>query len=369
MSTPPSGSERPPGTPVPVLDRSHAIEFLRIGVGLVWFVNLIFIVDPQNQYFSKFSDTALSFGSTTLGGPGLAQFVAAHATIFSWSIAIVTGYLAFALTLGLTTRLACFIGSFFSAALLVTQVGSTYILPGGTDVGAHPLYILIYAMLVVGGAGSALSLDQRIRSSLAARRGASRPIPKPAPKGWFNVETPRGLLVYFIVGTVLAAGIGAGLVVAVPVNTGTPSGNPSLPTYYENLTVSINPLNGWPQYSPANFTVPTGRVVFTITDQDMPMNWTSCPCLVRGTVRNVEAINGTNVSGVSSINVAHSFVVPDLGITVYSPGQSVVRFTVNIVNPGTFVWICTAPCGAGANPYSTPPMGTAGYMAGTMTVS
>lgn len=155
--------------------------------------------------------------------------------------------------------------------------------------------------------------------------------------------------------------------VALPAQPATLSG-PTGPLFYENLTINLNSSNGWPYFTPANFTIPTGLTVFTIIDNDMPMEWSACLCEVHGTVRGIETINGTNVSGVSASNVAHSFVVPNLGIAVYSPGQSVVRFTVDITNPGTFIWLCTAPCGAGSDPYSTPPMGTPGYMTGTMTV-
>lgn len=340
-----------------------------MGVGLVWLVNLVFILDPQNEWFSRFSQTALSFGPTTAGGPGLAQFVASNASVFSWVIAIVTFYLAVAFVLGLTTRIACFVGGSFSAVLFATQLGSIFVLPGGTDIGAHPLYILIYAMLVVGGAGSAYSVDRRLRAAWARRRTSPRPAKVPFPSGWITAETPRGLLVYFVAGTLISLAVGLGLVVALPAHGGNSSTAITGPTYYENLTVSIDPLNGWPQYSPANFTVPTGRIVFTITDRDQPMNWTGCPCPVRGTVGGVETINGTPVSLVSSDNVAHSFDVPRLGISVYSPGQSVVQFTTEILGQGTFLWFCTVPCGTGANPYSTPPMGVTGFMTGTMTVS
>jgi uncharacterized membrane protein YphA (DoxX/SURF4 family) len=350
-----------------------AIELLRIGVGIIWALNLVFIVAPQNDWWGSFGQIALSFGPTSLGGPGLPQFVAAHAVVFSWLVAVTTTYLAVAFLLGVTTRWACLVGGIFSAILLGTQVGNTFVFPGGTDVGEHPLYMLIYIGLVVGGAGQAYSLDVWIRNALARRRAARLALGLPVPRGVF---APGGLLgaglnyrfffAYFAAGTLIAFGLTVGLMVYTPA---TPSGGgvPG-PVYYENLSVNINPTNGWPQYSPANFTVPTGRVVFTITDNDSVVDWPQCPCVVSGTTGGVEFVNGTALHVVNSSNVAHSFNIPDLGLAVYSPGLNVTRFTVDLVNPGTFTWFCIAPCGAGSNPYSTPPMGTPGWMTGTMTV-
>ncbi len=347
------------------------IEVLRIGLGVVWFANLFFVLYPPNDYFGNFSALALSFAPVSFGGPGFPDYVAAHPLFFSWLIALVTGYLAFAFTLGLTTRIACFVGSFFSAVLFAIQVGTIFIFPGGTDVGEHPLYILISAVLLVGGAGRSLSLDAWLRSAWA-RYMASRPaVARPAvPSGWATPVTlsSRTLLTYFIAGTMISMGIGIGLIVSFPPQS-TGAGPPAVlgPTTYENLSINIA-SNGWPQYSPANFTLHTGVVIFTIVDNDSPMNWTGCPCPVLGTVGGIEKINGTPVHIVSSNNVAHSFNVPDLNLAVYSPGGNITQFTVDITRTGQFVWLCVVPCGTGADPYNTPPMGVPGFMTGTITV-
>ena len=347
-----------------------AIEILRIGTGIVWCLNLIFILDPRNQYWSTFSQTALSFAPSTVGGPGLAQFVAAHPEVFSWSIALITGYLAVALVLGLTTRIACFVGGFFSAVLLATQFGTTFLFPGGTDVGAHPLYILAYGVMVVGGAGRMWSVDHWLRVRLADRR-AARPVPRaPASPAWATAVSPRTLFTYFVAGTLVSLGVGFGLTVAIPVGPAFPNSTTVTgPVHYVNLSVGLNPINGWPQYSPANFSVPGGRVIFTITDTDMPMNWTRCPCPVLGAVGGVELVNGSPVNVVSSNDVAHTFNIPDLGLQILSPGLSVVKFTLDLTHAGHFVWLCLAPCGTGADPYNSPPMGIPGYMTGTLTVT
>ncbi|HYK93385.1 MAG TPA: hypothetical protein VEY07_05010 [Thermoplasmata archaeon] len=139
--------------------QAAAVELLRVGLGCVWALNLVFVLAPSNQFFSTFADTALSFEPTTLGGPGVADFVAANAVVFSAAIAGTTAYLAVALLLGATTRLACWIGIAFSSVLLLTQVGSTFLIPGGTDVGPHPLYLLIYLVLILGRAGRYFAFD------------------------------------------------------------------------------------------------------------------------------------------------------------------------------------------------------------------
>ncbi|MCI4364592.1 MAG: hypothetical protein L3K10_00790 [Thermoplasmata archaeon] len=349
--------------------RAKTIDLLRIGTGLVWLVNLAFIVDPANQYWSSFSRTALSFAPSTLGGPGLAQYAAAHALLFSWSIALLTGYLAIALLFGVTTRLACFVGSFFSAILLATQFGTTFLFPGGTDVGAHPLYILVYAILVLGGAGESLSLDQWIRAALVARRRARASAARPAPRPWASAMSLRTLFTFFVAGTFVSLAIGFGLVVALPVAPASTGSTTTGPVHYVNLTVSIDPMNGWPQFSPANFSVPAGRVVFTILDRDAPMSWGGCPCPVQGTVGGVELLNGSPIGRVPATNVAHTFNIFILGLQVLSPGQSVVQFTVDFVHPGVYAWSCIAPCGTGSNPYNSPPMNVPGFMTGTLTVT
>ena len=152
-----------PGVP----DRSispgeRAIEALRIGLGVIWSLNLLFIVLPQADYWESFSSVAASFGASTPGGPGFAEFVAAHPLFFAWLIAVATAYLAVAFLLGLTTRLACVVGIVASAFFLWTQYTTTFAFPGGTDVGPHPLYLAIEVILLVAGAGRYWSLDRRI---------------------------------------------------------------------------------------------------------------------------------------------------------------------------------------------------------------
>jgi hypothetical protein len=144
-------------TPAP----ARWIEWLRIGLGLIWLANLVFILDPANQFFPTFGATVLSYGPSTpaiLGGAALTGFAAAHAGLFALLTAGITAFLAAAFLSGVAVRPALIVGTGFTVLLLVTQWGQTFGMPGGTDVGPMPLYLLIYGLLWIGGAGTALRL-------------------------------------------------------------------------------------------------------------------------------------------------------------------------------------------------------------------
>ena len=140
-------------------------------------------------------------------------------------------------------------------------------------------------------------------------------------------------------------------------------------TTFVNLTIALDAANGFPRFTPANFTVAPGRVVVTIEDQDAVAQWTGCTCNVTGTLGGVEYVNGTAWSSVRAANVAHTFTVPSLGLNVLIPGQSVVQFSFETATAGSLAWMCIAPCGAGSDPYTSPPMGVPGYIAGTILVA
>ncbi len=161
-----------------------AIDLLRLGLGAVWAINLLFIVAPTNEYFSTFQGVASGFASSSLGGPGIANLVASNATFFAWAIAVLTGYLAVAFLAGITTRLACLVGGVASLAFLLTQFTTTFVLTGGgTDVGPHPLYLLIYFILFSGGAGRYLSFDGWVwRSGRARLPALARRLCAPQPQ-------------------------------------------------------------------------------------------------------------------------------------------------------------------------------------------
>jgi uncharacterized membrane protein YphA (DoxX/SURF4 family) len=143
----------------PARSARRGLVALRLGIGVVWALNLIFILDPQNAFFPTFSSTAASFATQSLGGQGFPSFVATHPDVFSFLIAGVTLYLAAAFLLGVTTRAACVVGAGFALCLLVSQWGSTFVIPGGTDVGPMPLYLAAYFALFVGHAERLFSVD------------------------------------------------------------------------------------------------------------------------------------------------------------------------------------------------------------------
>jgi hypothetical protein len=173
---------------------------LRLGLGVLWSLNLIYIFDPANQFWAGFASTAGSYAGSSLGGGGLAQFVAVHPSVFAALIAGVTVYLAAAFLSGLTTRWACVIGGAFNVALLVTQFAQVSTFPGATDVGAQPVYLAMYVALFLGYDRSRLTLDRVIDAAVAHRRaklarfhpgsgfGAKRPTPRPGAAGTFDTR-------------------------------------------------------------------------------------------------------------------------------------------------------------------------------------
>jgi hypothetical protein len=178
-------------------------------------------------------------------------------------------------------------------------------------------------------------------------------------------NTVSGLAVLVVIAS-FGVGIYSGqLGGALPGTNG--SGHPQVVAYL-NLTVSINSTTGWPQYAPANFTVPRGEVKISITDDDSMMAWSTCLCQVAGTVNNLETVNGTAMGVIPSADVAHTFSIPALGLNLPSPGQSIVATSVWFNQTGSFTWLCEAPCGAGPDPYDSAPMGVPGYITGTLTV-
>lgn len=179
---------RPPLRVVTPNERGwRGLDVLRILMGVIWSANLVFILLPSAEYWSTFAAVADSFGPSTLGGPGLPDYVAAHPLVFSWLIAIATAYLALAFLLGATTRLACGVGAIASVGFLLTQWNTTFSFPGGTDVGPHPLYLAVYTAMFVGGAGRFWSLDSWVWKSGRARWArvaayVATPAPPPPPK-------------------------------------------------------------------------------------------------------------------------------------------------------------------------------------------
>jgi hypothetical protein len=145
------------------------LNALRLGLGTVWAANLVYIFDPANQYWPMFSTAAASYGSQSIGGSQFANFVASYPTVFAALIAAVTVYLAFSFLLGFSTRLACLVGFGFSLALFVTQWAEISTFPGGTDIGAPPLYMAMFVALYLGYDAPRFTLDRWILGWSARR--------------------------------------------------------------------------------------------------------------------------------------------------------------------------------------------------------
>ena len=187
--------------------------------------------------------------------------------------------------------------------------------------------------------------------------------------------------------------------------TSTAAGSPGAATAQNSsspyeLTLVITPNSAWnstntaPQFwvvtptglvSSANISLPAHRLIqLTVEDLDtgndpLPAQYSQ----VTGTVGNTEMMmnltaasqnptNSSNYSVVSSLDaqgqVSHTFTIPQLGINIPSPAQSVevVDFTIN--QTGVFPWQCMDPCGFGPSGWLGP-MSSAGWMQGSVTVT
>jgi hypothetical protein len=166
-------------------------------------------------------------------------------------------------------------------------------------------------------------------------------------------------------------------------------------TYSLTLIVTVN--NPWnstvtqPRYwiltpqglvSSANILLPAHTLIrLTIIDYDSPSPLPAQFAEVSGTLGNVVYfVNGTAASGtnitkdgayVSEFNnetqVAHTFTIPQLGINIPSPANSVVVAEFYLNQTGVFLWHCMDPCGLDASGWSGS-MDAPGWMTGNVTV-
>ena len=134
---------------------------------------------------------------------------------------------------------------------------------------------------------------------------------------------------------------------------------------------------GWPQYVPANFTVPANaKVIVTIRNFDG--GTAAVPALylkVQGTSSGSEQVLAAKagakpqtISQVPTGGASHTFTVPQLHLNVPVPPASTVTFSFHTGAAGTYTWQCFAPCGTGATGWSGA-MATNGYMRGVLTVA
>jgi len=148
-----------------------------------------------------------------------------------------------------------------------------------------------------------------------------------------------------------------------------------------NLSILINQpgmQKDWPGYSNTNLVVPANSVV-TVTIHNYDLGDTLLPAgspfgKVQGTVGNIALAEGNVYSALALDKVAHTFTIPQLGLSVPIPGDAPtgasyasVTFTFHIGKAGTYTFRCLDPCGTGASGWMGP-MLTKGYMVGTLTV-
>ena len=137
----------------------------------------------------------------------------------------------------------------------------------------------------------------------------------------------------------------------------------------------------WVGYLPTTYLkVPAGAVVhMTIDQQDGQTGLRNEYFgLVRGTVNNQMTLNGKVMSALDAPLAAHTFTIPDLGVSVPLEGvadnapanaQEVIEFDFVVPDkPGLFRWQCFVPCAAGTLYGNGGPMQTLGYMAGELQV-
>jgi hypothetical protein len=137
----------------------------------------------------------------------------------------------------------------------------------------------------------------------------------------------------------------------------------------------------WVGYLPTTFLhVPAGAVVHMTIDQQDGQTGLRNEFfgLVRGTVNDQMTVNGKVMSALDPTLAAHTFTIPDLGVSVPLLGvadnapanaQEVVQFDFVVPNTkGVYRWQCFVPCAAGTLYGNGGPMQTLGYMAGELQV-
>ena len=136
----------------------------------------------------------------------------------------------------------------------------------------------------------------------------------------------------------------------------------------------------WVGYLPTTFfkVPPNSTVRMTIDQQDSASGLRNPYLgLVRGTIGDSMTVNGKTMQSINPDNAAHTFSVPDLGVSVPLLGldpnnpkntDNFVVFSFKVPASGIFHWQCFVPCGAGTLYGNGGPMQTLGYMDGQIEV-
>ncbi len=137
----------------------------------------------------------------------------------------------------------------------------------------------------------------------------------------------------------------------------------------------------WVGYLPTTFfkVPPNATVRITISQQDGASGLRNpYLALVRGTIGDSMTVNGKTMKAIDPTRAAHSFSVPDLGVSVPLLGvgdnapagaTNTVVFSFKVPSSGIFHWQCFVPCAAGTLYGLGGPMQTLGYMDGQIEVA
>jgi hypothetical protein len=201
----------------------------------------------------------------------------------------------------------------------------------------------------------------------------------------------------------LAAGVLAGVFAvnylhSSPAPTGSPTSAEASPVVDINLTTvaaigALRPADdhpNWVGYFPTTYfkVPPNATVHMTIDQQDGASGLRNEYLgLVRGTVDNSMTVytsdpssagaTGKTMQAIDPTTAAHTFSVPELGVSVPLPGvdpnnpkntDNFVVFSFKVPASGIFHWQCFVPCGAGTLYGNGGPMQTLGYMDGQIEV-
>ena len=150
------------------------------------------------------------------------------------------------------------------------------------------------------------------------------------------------------------------------------------------VTSALTTKKDWPAIIPSNLTVPAHGIVnvriFNFDDGTAPLtdqlaNYAKVSGVTGNqattqplTVDNPNATGtGKTFTAMAPADVAHTFTILKLNLNVPMPVTSVVSFSFQAPDAGTYTWQCMAPCGTGTNNMGGA-MAANGYMMGTLKV-
>ncbi len=164
---------------------------VRVVFGCLWAINAWLtwhsaVQDTFAGYFTK---------AEVQQHPGLAWIsfwlhaVSLNPRLFAFILAAGEAGIAVGLLFGVLSNLTCLVGIMLSLCLCATAGGSV---PGGNDDGVLIVYMLVFAGLFLGNAGSIFGMDRYIASMLGrwSFLAARPPSVKPSPRAFRPTHAP-----------------------------------------------------------------------------------------------------------------------------------------------------------------------------------